>query len=137
MESHAGDLIIVGTVFLIIGIVYILPSLAAFRREHPNRWLILVINLAFGGTIVGWGVALAWALRVAHRPGSTGSGGESGLNLFINDVRKIQVVDPPPLRQTSLAQELEGLHDLLVRGAISQTEFDSMKAKVLGGAPSL
>lgn len=36
-----------------------------------------------------------------------------------------------------LAEELERLHDLLVRGAISQTEFDGLKAKLLGGAPSL
>jgi hypothetical protein len=69
--------------------------------------------------------------------GSTSSGGESGLNLFINDVKKIQVVEPPPLPQTSLLRELERLHDLLVRGVISQTEFDGLKAKLLGGAPSL
>jgi hypothetical protein len=75
-------------------------------------------------------------MRAAHRVGAASSGGESGLNLFINDVKKIQVVEPPPLPQTSLLQELERLHDLLVRGAISQTEFDGLKAKLLGGAPS-
>jgi len=81
-------------------------------------------------------VALAWAMRAAHRVGSTGSGGESGLNLFINDVKKIQVVEPPPLPQTSLSHELERLHNLLVRGAISQVEFDGLKATLLGNAPS-
>jgi hypothetical protein len=94
--------------------------LLPFRRDHPNRWIILVINVAFGGTIIGWGIALVWAMRAAHRVGSTSSSGESGLNLFINDVKKLQVVDPPPLPQTSLTQELERLHDLLVRGAISR-----------------
>ncbi|WP_430640425.1 SHOCT domain-containing protein [Bradyrhizobium diazoefficiens] len=29
---------------------------------------------------------------------------------------------------------MERLHDLLVRGAISQVEFDDLKAKLLGGA---
>jgi hypothetical protein len=133
MEGHAGDLLILGTVFLIIGLVYISPSIVAFRRDHPNRWLILVINLAFGGTIIGWGIALAWAMRAVHRLGSTSSGGESGLNVFINDVRKVQVIDPPPL-QTSTTLELERLHGLLVGGAISQIEFDSLKTKLLGGA---
>jgi hypothetical protein len=75
-------------------------------------------------------------MRAAHRVGATSSGGESGLNLFINDVKTIQVVDPPPLPQTSLAQELERLHDLLVRGAISQVEFDGLKAKLLGSTSS-
>jgi T4 superinfection immunity protein len=135
MEGHAGELLVVGIVFLVIGLVYILPNIVAFRRDHPNRWLILVINLAFGGTIIGWGIALAWAMRAIHRLGSMSSGGESGLNLFVNDVRKFQLVDPPRLPQTSVTLELERLHDLLIRGAISQIEFDTLKAKLLGIAP--
>jgi hypothetical protein len=120
--------------FLIAGIIYIIPSIVAFRRNHPNRWIILVINLAFGGTIIGWGIALVWAMRAAHRVGSTSSGGESGLNLFVNDVKRVQVVEPPPLPQASVTQELEHLHGLLTRGAISQVEFDNLKAKLLGNA---
>lgn len=135
-DSHNGDLVFLGIFFLIVGIIYIVPSIVAFRRNHPNRWIILVINVAFGGTLIGWGVALVWALRAAHRVGDTSSGGESGLNLFINDVKKIQVVDPLPLPQTSPVQELERLHDLFVRGAISQVEFDGLKAKLLGNAAS-
>src|SRR5262249_155941 len=77
--------------FLIAGIIYIMPSIVAFRRNHPKRWIILVINIAFGSAVIGWGIALVWALRAAHRVGSTSSGGESGLNLFVNDVKKIQV----------------------------------------------
>lgn len=125
--------IFLGIAFLIAGIFYIMPSIIAFRRNHPNRWIILVINIAFGGTIIGWGIALVWAMRVAHRVGSASSGGESGLNLFINDVKKIQV-EPPPLPQPSLSHELERLHGLLVQGAISQTEFDGLKARLLGAS---
>jgi hypothetical protein len=131
VQSHTGDLFFVAIIFLIIGIVFILPSIVAFRRDHPNRWIILVINVAFGGTIIGWGVAMVWALRAVHQPGFANSGGESGLNLFINDVKKIQVVEPPPLPAASVAQELERLHDLLTRGAISQVEFDGLKASFL------
>ncbi len=120
LDSHAGDLIFLGIVFLIAGIIYVIPSIVAFRRDHPNRWIILVINVAFGGTIIGWGIALVWAMRAAHRVGSTSSGGESGLNLFVNDVKRVQVVEPPPRPETSVAQELERLHGLLTRGAISQ-----------------
>jgi hypothetical protein len=45
-----------------------------------------------------------------------------------------QVVDPPAQPRTSAAQELERLHGLLVRGVISQIEFDSLKAKLLRSA---
>jgi Superinfection immunity protein len=131
MNGNAIELVLLAIVFVIIGIIYILPSIVAFQRNHPNRWLILVINLAFGGTIVGWGIALAWATRAIHRLGAAGSGGESGLNVFINDVKRIQVVDPPALSQTSTAQEMERLHSLLLRGAISQVEFEGLKAKLL------
>ncbi|KAA0070426.1 superinfection immunity protein [Tardiphaga sp. P9-11] len=136
-QPPSDDLAVViflGISFLIAGIIYIMPSIIAFRRSHPNRWIILVINIAFGGTIIGWGIALVWAMRAAHRVGSTSNGGESGLNLFINDVKKIQVVEPPPLPQTSLSHELERLHGLLVQGAISQAEFDGLKAKLLGAS---
>lgn len=68
--------------------------------------------------------------------GSTRYGGESGLNLFVNDVKRVQVVEPPPLPQTSVTQELEHLHGLLTRGAITQGEFDDLKARLLGGATS-
>jgi len=44
---------------------------------------------------------------------------------------KNKVVDQPALPRTSAAQELERLHSLLVRGVISQTEFDGLKAKLL------
>jgi T4 superinfection immunity protein len=135
MEGNATDLLILGIGLLVFGFVYTLPSIVAFRRDHPNRWLIFVINLAFGGTIIGWGIALAWAMRAVHRLGSASSGGESGLNLFVNDVRKVQLVDPPPLPRTSVTLELERLHRLLIRGVISQIEFDGLKAKLLGTAP--
>ena len=134
MREENIVLIVVGLGFLVAGLIYIIPSLLAFHRIHPNRWIIFVINIAFGGTIIGWGVALIWALRAVHRPGSVSSGGESGLNVFINDVRKVEVVEPPPLPPATATLELERLHNLFVQGAISQTEFDGLKAKLLKGS---
>jgi len=132
MDDFLGDLAIVAFL-LVLTAIYAAPSFVAFRRNHPNRWLILLINAVFGGTIIGWGIAMIWALRAAHRPDSTNSGGESGLNLFVNDVKKIEVVDPVQSPQASTAQELERLHGLLTRGVISQGEFDTLKGKLLAG----
>lgn len=137
-QMQKEDIVIVLTfiIFAIAGLIYIAPSIVAFRRNHPNRWIILVINMAFGGTVIGWGVALVWALRAVHRPGFTQSGGESGLNIFINDPKKVQLVEPPPVPASpapavSMGQELERLHGLLTQGVISQAEFDGIKAKLL------
>lgn len=55
------------------------------------------------------GIARIWAFRAAHRIGSASSCGESGLNLFINDTRRIQVVDRPLPPTASPVDELERL----------------------------
>lgn len=135
-QDNFGDLLFFAVFFLIIGFVYVVPTFIAFRRNHPNRWLILLVNVVFGGTILGWGIALAWALRAVHQTGSTSSGGESGLKVFVNDVRRVQLVEPPPIPHASLSEEIERLHELFVRGAISQAEFDTLKVKLLDATPS-
>ncbi|MFI8438457.1 superinfection immunity protein [Streptomyces sp. NPDC079020] len=47
---------------------YLLPSLIAFNRRTDNRWLVLVINVIFGATFLGWVLALVLALRKAKEP---------------------------------------------------------------------
>ncbi|MCX4970410.1 superinfection immunity protein [Streptomyces sp. NBC_00654] len=59
-------------VTLVLGVlgaaVYLLPSLIAFNRRTENRWLVLVINVLFGATFLGWVLALFLALRKAKVP---------------------------------------------------------------------
>lgn len=52
-----------GLLALMALVVYLLPSLIAFNRGTDNRWLVLVINVIFGATFIGWVVALVMALR--------------------------------------------------------------------------
>jgi hypothetical protein len=47
---------------LLIGAVYFLPSLLAWRRGHRWRQKILLANLAVGWTVIGWFVCLGLAL---------------------------------------------------------------------------
>ncbi len=47
---------------LAVGVaVYFAPSIFATRREHPNSLPIIIVNVFFGWTLIGWVVALAWA----------------------------------------------------------------------------
>lgn len=57
-------LIILVSIFLsIVGlIVYFLPAFIAFRRDHPNKVLITVLNFFLGATFIFWVVCLVWAL---------------------------------------------------------------------------
>ncbi|MEU4996364.1 superinfection immunity protein [Streptomyces sp. NPDC021622] len=52
--------IAVGVLFVA---VYLLPSLIAFNRDAELRWVVLVINIALGASIIGWLVALYLATR--------------------------------------------------------------------------
>lgn len=47
---------------LLVGTVYFLPSLLAWRRGHRWRQKILLANLLLGWTVIGWAVCLGLAL---------------------------------------------------------------------------
>ncbi|ARX83501.1 superinfection immunity protein [Streptomyces alboflavus] len=58
-------------------VLYFLPALLAFWRDAENRWLVLVVNVLFGASVLGWFFALYLATRkpkVPHgaRAGSVG-----------------------------------------------------------------
>ena len=50
--------------FLAIGsiLLYFLPALVAEHRHKANQLAILVLNLLLGWTLIGWTIALVWAL---------------------------------------------------------------------------
>jgi hypothetical protein len=49
------------------------PTFIAVWRKHPRRIAIFVINLLFGWTILGWIVALVWALSPPRAPSTQSS----------------------------------------------------------------
>jgi hypothetical protein len=91
-------------------VVYFIPSMVAFWRRHPNRWPILGINILFGGTGLGWIGALIWALHAAHLSETGSDGGESGLNLFVNDVKTIRMEPARSDASTTANEPLGDLH---------------------------
>ncbi|WP_415020164.1 superinfection immunity protein [Aestuariivirga sp.] len=135
MNSSEAKFLI--TWYLVGGLIYFLPTFVGIVRAHPNRWAIAVVNLAFGATIIGWFGALIWALSAVHRSSTGNHGGESGLNLFVNDpdlVRKLPSLDDK-------RQELHDVSDLLLRlrrlvdnGSLLEEEFLSLKKSLLNRA---
>lgn len=50
-------------ILIIIGIViYFLPSIVAYNRNHNQYNPILLLNLFLGWTVIGWIAALIWAV---------------------------------------------------------------------------
>ncbi len=85
--SGQDDFAILAIIVILAIIGYLIPSIVAFWRRHPNRWLILILNTALGGTGIVWLGCLVWAFKALHLTDDpTGTnGGESGLNLAAND----------------------------------------------------
>lgn len=43
----------------ILGVaVYIFPTVLAFKINHPKKHLILIINMLFGWTVLGWAISM-------------------------------------------------------------------------------
>lgn len=68
-EENNLLIVLLAVVALCIALlIYILPTIIAFCRSHRNRWVILIINVVFGGTVLGWFFALIWAVNKLDDP---------------------------------------------------------------------
>jgi hypothetical protein len=67
MTSVLLTILLVGVVLVGVG-CYFLPLWVALHTHHRQAGAIAVINLCLGWTIVGWVVALVWAVYQPATP---------------------------------------------------------------------
>ena len=53
---------------LFLFVMYWLPTLVAIVRQSPSALGIAVLNFFFGWTVIGWIMALVWALASHASP---------------------------------------------------------------------
>jgi len=58
-----GSLVFVLLAIALGGFLYFIPCIAAHSRNHRNETAIAVLNLFLGWTLVGWVIALVWAVK--------------------------------------------------------------------------
>lgn len=126
---------VLAVVFVIGVLILFLPAYIAFRRQHPNKWAITVVCIAFGGTIIGWFGALIWALHAVHHSPDGTRGGESGLNIFNNDPVNVRVEPTaralPAAGFDDITGGLERLKGLLDAGVLTDDEYAVLKAALI------
>ncbi|RUZ79406.1 superinfection immunity protein [Mesorhizobium sp. M7A.F.Ca.US.006.01.1.1] len=135
-DSDSNFLIIL----LIAAVIFLIPTIIAFLRRHPNRWVIFLLNTFLGATGIIWFGCLIWACKAIHiaaSPRGT-NGGESGLNLAANDVMRVRLEHgiPTPLPSPQMSSEeklsrLERLKKLLDDGAIDAEQFQRMRDTIV------
>lgn len=140
-ESQAAEEVILILVLLAAAVIYVIPSIVAFSRRHPNRWPILVINIVFGGTGLGWLGSLVWAMGAVHKSATGSDGGESGLNIFVNDPKTVRIENPEQLSRAAAedpGERLLRLKKLYDDGALDAAEYAALRRPlldVLSGRP--
>ena len=53
-------------IFIVIVLLYMLPTYLAFRHKSRDKWLILILNVWLGWTLLFWILLTAWALTTAE-----------------------------------------------------------------------
>ena len=71
-------------------VLYFLPAVLAFWRDAENRWLVLVVNVLFGASVLGWFFAL-YLLVMLPATSHIGISGETTVlapmvSAFLDDV---------------------------------------------------
>lgn len=56
------------TLFVILAIPYFIPSIIAAIRKKDNQIAIFALNLFLGWSVIGWVVALVWAVSKDKAP---------------------------------------------------------------------
>ena len=87
---------------------YFLPSIIGGKKRNANS--IFALNLLLGWSVIGWVVALVWALA--------------------NDAEAPAPAAPRP--QASAASELERLYALHQAGVLTAAEYAAAKQRALG-----
>jgi hypothetical protein len=66
--AWAGDLVDMLTFLTLLFVMYWLPTLVAVVRRTPAALGIAAINFFLGWTVIGWILALIWALAAYPAP---------------------------------------------------------------------
>lgn len=130
---------LIGLMILALGFIFI-PSYIAFKRGHPYRWLILLINLVLGGTIFVWFIVFFWALQEIEQVESTSAHAKDDLTPLLRnpDTARIEpdlnTEQPQVIRsvlEPNAVETLQRIKLLWEAGAISSDEYDALRKPIL------
>ncbi|MGI6701814.1 MAG: superinfection immunity protein [Christensenellales bacterium] len=59
-DSYVVLATVLGAILAVV--IYFIPSYLAFKRKHPHKIALLLLNIFLGWTFLGYLIALVWAL---------------------------------------------------------------------------
>ena len=121
--------------------LYFLPSIIANARKNSNSTAITLLNLFLGWTVIGWIAALIWAFSsgskqaptvVVHNTSQSYSQEYKAENHQPTQQMQPEVSNTKLLTQQDKIDHLRQLKQLLDEGVLTNEEFNTEKAAVLG-----
>ena len=103
-----------GFLIFALTLLYFLPSILG-NYKH-NFWSIFALNLLLGWSLIGWVIALVWALKKD----------EQIVRLEQNEADTFD-----PKINISISDELIKLNELKEKGILTNEEFNEQKKKLL------
>ena len=97
---------------LLVVLLYFIPTFNAYSNKRRNASSILIVNLFFGWTIIGWVIALAMS-----------AGKDAAPTVIVKEKEHVPV--------KTAAEEVAHLFDLKQKGALTEEEFQEKKKRLL------
>ena len=63
MTASEWEWVIGWIIVAVSALIYLLPSIFAIKWRHRRWWAVLLANIAFGWTVIGWFLAFNWAVK--------------------------------------------------------------------------
>ena len=61
-DNRSGFVVLLMAAFIVAVAIYALPALLAWSMGSPHRMAITLLDVLLGWTIIGWIIALIWAV---------------------------------------------------------------------------
>ncbi|OAD82078.1 hypothetical protein ATN89_21515 [Comamonas thiooxydans] len=109
--------------FVLVPMLYLLPSFEAWKREQPNITPTVLVNVFLGWSLIGWVVAMVMAFKSTEP--------QKVEVVYSTPTPAPPAMAPAPVSKPSLADELIKLAELKQQGLLTEEEFNQQKAKLL------
>ena len=152
MNSDVGLYAFILIISLVCLIIYFIPIIIAFNRNHEYRWIIFVLTIVGGWTGLLWIAALIWAIFPSNKTlidpvvgNATGLGyRNAGDALGAVEYGRIRGFNSEQAKNigsfvnadtsfSSKVDALEKLDNLKKKGILSDNEFEIEKHKIMNG----
>ena len=115
-----GTALCVAVMVIISVLVYFFPSMVA--RKNGNLIVILLVNFFFGVSLVGWVIALIWAIQ-----------GRGGPSRCARIETESPTISTPSQQSPEFDDRLRKLAKLQQDGILTSEEFADRKKRILDG----